>query len=403
MRKILRFCLSALNLCLVFLMSLIVFYNIKLPDKYYVSDKQSIYISNYIQVSSSKNESQYVLSYNDIVDKSEYFDLKLGGIIPIKTVSVNQITEPMLIPCGNPFGIKLLTDGVIVVETSSFQTANGYISPAVNAGIKTGDVISKINEQQVKSNSDIEKIVKSCNGKCIKISFQRNDSEMSVFLKPEKSSEDNCYRAGMWVRDSSAGIGTLTFYNPQSGVFAGLGHPVCDVDTGKIMPLSSGEVCDVYINGVKKGRQGFPGELMGTFITTFPVGTLDINCCNGLYGTLNNSPSSDEAIPLGLRQEIKTGKAYILSTINGSQPSKYEIKIEKIDMNNSNGKNMVIEVTDTDLLSSAGGIVQGMSGSPIIQDGKIIGAVTHVFVNNPHKGYAIFADTMYESSLLVNE
>lgn len=192
----------------------------------------------------------------------------------------------------------------------------------------------------------------------------------------------------------------MTFYDPDTKEFAGLGHPVCDVDTGEILPLSSGEVVKVAINGVKKGKSGVPGELMGGFISALSMGTLEKNTTSGLYGTLDGFSASNQAIPLGMRQEIKTGKAYIYTTINGSSPNKYEICIEKIDLADSEeSRNMIIRVTDEELLKETGGIVQGMSGSPIIQDGKLIGAVTHVFVNNPAKGYAIFADTMYEQML----
>ena len=230
----------------------------------------------------------------------------------------------------------------------------------------------------------------------------RDDKNISLSINPEKCLTDNSYRIGLWVRDSSAGIGTLTFYNPESKVFAGLGHPVCDVDTGEILPLLRGEVVEVEINGIKKGKAGYPGELLGSFTNNSPIGTLDINNTSGLYGQMKTEKFENQALPLGMRQEIKTGKAYIFTTIEGDRPQKFEVTIEKIDYDESlDCKNMVIRVTDKKLIEKTGGIVQGMSGSPIIQNDKLIGAVTHVFVNNPTKGYAIFADTMYNTSFSV--
>ena len=201
----------------------------------------------------------------------------------------------------------------------------------------------------------------------------------------------------MWVRDSSAGIGTVTFYDESTGLFGGLGHPVCDVDTGGILPLSSGDVVDVNITGVRKSTEGNAGELQGIFVSDKACGTLYTNNQYGVFGALKNCPSPYSPIPMGLKQEIQLGEASILTTIDGDKPQEYSISIEKIDYRSDNSnKNMVIKITDEKLLSLTGGIVQGMSGSPIIQNGKLIGAVTHVFVNEPTKGYAIFCENMYE-------
>jgi stage IV sporulation protein B len=212
-----------------------------------------------------------------------------------------------------PFGWKNATQGVIVVETSSFETKNGFASPAAQAGIKSGDVITSIAGKTVSSNSEVEKIISGSKGNSLEITLKRESSEMIVFITPELSAADNCYRAGMWVRDSSAGIGTMTFYNPKTGVFAGLGHPVCDIDTGDILPLSSGEVCDVIINGIKRGKQGSPGELLGSFSSGFAVGSLDINCSAGLYGVMNTVPS-DARCSSGMRQELHRKGNYSCNT-----------------------------------------------------------------------------------------
>lgn len=399
MIKALKLTLKIVNLIIISSFVIVIYYNNILPNNYYVTTGNELEVSKIIETDYC---SGIVYNVNEMKKNISQAELKLLGIIPIKTVNICEVEEPVLIPCGNPFGIKLLTDGVIVVEVSSFETENGISSPAYDAGIKNGDIIKTINGKKVTSNEDIEKIISGSNGEKQEFVIIRDNKTRKIIVTPKLCKTDNLYRIGLWVRDSSAGIGTLTFYNPTNKVFAGLGHPVCDVDTGEILPLLKGEVVKVEINGIKKGKAGYPGELLGSFTINPAIGTLDINSTSGLYGQLTSEKFKNQAVPLGLRQEIKTGKAYIYTTIAGDMPQKYEITIEKIDYTDSQQcKNMVIKVTDKELLEKTGGIVQGMSGSPIIQNDKLVGAVTHVFVNNPTKGYAIFADTMYDTSFSV--
>ena len=201
------------------------------------------------------------------------------------------------------------------------------------------------------------------------------------------------------MRDSTAGIGTVTFYNPTNSAFAGLGHGICDIDTAEIMPLGSGDIVPVTISGVVKGEKGKAGELRGYFSSDVPVGSLEANVEAGVYGTLNSAPVNREALKVAMKQEVKTGPAKVLTTIDGGEPRYYDIQIESVNYkNHAMSKNLVICVTDPDLLAKTGGIVQGMSGSPIIQDGMLVGAVTHVFVNDPTKGYGIFAENMMSVS-----
>ena len=207
----------------------------------------------------------------------------------------------------------------------------------------------------------------------------------------------------MWVRDSSAGIGTLTYLDPESGIFAGLGHGVCDVDTGTLMPLYSGEAVNVAITGVTKGESGSPGELRGTFSQEAPIGTLVKNEATGIYGQMDGIPDilsqGGEPVAVAMRQEVHTGKAMIRTTISGDTPVEYEISIERVSLSEQNPtRNMVIRITDPRLLSATGGIVQGMSGSPILQNGKLVGAVTHVLVNDPTRGYGILIENMLETA-----
>lgn len=397
MKKIVRCSVFLISVFFLLILSVIIYYNNVLPNNYYITAGSTLKLSEIIETSSCSSE-----ICDDKQLSTQKAQLKLLGLIPIKTVNIQEVSEPVLIPCGTPFGIKLLTDGVIVVEVSSFESANGIKSPAYEAGIQTGDIIKTINGKKVNSNEEIGKIISESNGAKLEFIIIRNEKEFQVNIIPEFCSTDNSYHIGLWVRDSSAGIGTMTFYNPETGVFAGLGHPVCDVDTGEILPLLEGEIVNVNINGVKKGKAGYPGELLGSFISNTAIGTLEINSINGLYGYMSEANINNQSIPLAMKHEVKTGKAYIYTTIDGNKAEKYEITIEKIDLSEEeNCKNMVIKVVDDRLLEQTGGIVQGMSGSPIIQNDKLVGAVTHVFVNNPTKGYAIFADTMYDCSLKV--
>lgn len=401
MKKILKYSLVIINLAVLLIFGTVIYYNNTLPNNYYVTEGNTLKLSEIIE---TKHCSGTIISpkSNSANTNIHQAELSLLGLIPIKTVNIKEVAEPILVPCGNPFGIKLLTDGVIVVEVSSFETENGIKAPAYDAGIRTGDIIKTINGSTVKTNEDIEKIISKSNGSKLSFEIIRDNTNITLTATPSFCSTDNSYRIGLWVRDSSAGIGTITFYNPKTNVFAGLGHPVCDVDTGEILPLLKGEVVNVNINGIKKGKAGSPGELLGSFTSNSAIGTLEINSQNGLYGHISSIQTANIGIPLAMRQEIKTGKAYIYTTIDGNKPEKFEITIEKIDLNESSEcKNMIIKVTDKQLLEKTGGIVQGMSGSPIIQNDKLVGAVTHVFVNNPTKGYAIFADTMYDCSLEV--
>lgn len=319
-------------------------------------------------------------------------------------IQVNSSVKKV-IPCGQPFGIKMLTEGIMVVRLSDINGKDNSC-PAKEAGIHVGDIIISVAGEKITSNEDLSKVISASEGEPVEVILKRNNSDndgssdekLTIKLTPEYCNNEKCYKTGMWVRDSSAGIGTITFYDSSTGAFGGLGHPICDSDTGELLPLSSGEICDVSITGYKKGSNGSPGELHGRFLSGSQLGTVSQNTNSGVFGLLDKSPSKNEELEIADNDEVKTGKAEILTTISGSEPQRFSINIEQVNSDDPDLKNLVIRVTDKNLLEKTGGILQGMSGSPIIQNGKLVGAVTHVFVNNSSMGYGIFANTMFSQS-----
>ena len=369
-----------------------------LPDRFYVSGSELDFSSSYgkiISFDTNYGKAKEVLSRND---NSFSAKAKLLGILPLKEVSVTVSDEKIVTVCGTPFGVKMFTDGVLVVDFSEIETENGRRCPASESGLLEGDLIKAINKTDVFRNEDVAEIIEKSEGKELSFSILRNGKSMEISLIPEMLKDQSGYKAGFWVRDSSAGIGTLTFYDPEDLSFAGLGHAVCDIDTGTVLPFSSGEIVPAAITKIKKGVSGTPGELGGAFIGKDDLGIVRINNETGLYGTLEYTIEGIE-MPVAHKQDIYEGSAVILSTVEGTEAEEYDILIEKIALSDDSlTKNMVIKVVDEELIEATGGIVQGMSGSPIIQDGKLIGAVTHVLVNDPTKGYGIFAENMLEMS-----
>lgn len=390
---------TAVFIALLSLVMTIVFvFQYFLPDRFYVSGNELDFSSSYgkiISFDTNYGKAKEVLSRND---NSFSAKAKLLGILPLKEVSVTVSDEKIVTVCGTPFGVKMFTDGVLVVDFSEIETENGRRCPASESGLLEGDLIKAINKTDVFRNEDVAEIIEKSEGKELSFSVLRNGKAMEISLIPEMLKDQSGYKAGFWVRDSSAGIGTLTFYDPEDLSFAGLGHAVCDIDTGTVLPFSSGEIVPAAITKIKKGVSGAPGELGGAFIGKDDLGTVKINNETGLYGTLEYTIEGIE-MPVAHKQDIYEGSAVILSTVEGTEAEEYDILIEKITLSDDSlTKNMVIKVVDEELIEATGGIVQGMSGSPIIQDGKLIGAVTHVLVNDPTKGYGIFAENMLEMS-----
>ena len=279
-----------------------------------------------------------------------------------------------------------------------YGTDNKAYRPYENSGIEEGDTIISINESTITSTEDLIKNVNSSKGNEVKIEYIHEDKTVECSIKPAKTS-DNEYKLGLWVRDSAAGVGTVTFYEPSSKTFGALGHGITDIDTEQLIDIASGEFVTTKILNVVKGKVGTPGRIQGTVDNQKNIGTIQKNTKFGIYGTVENISSLNinpaNEMEVALRNEIKIGEAKILCSLENGKIEEYTIQIEKIFReNNYDNKSMLIKITDEQLLSKTGGIIQGMSGSPIIQNGKFIGAITHVLVNNPTEGYAVFGDIM---------
>lgn len=345
------------GIILLGLFGLIGFYSTTLPDFYLVSKGSELSVNSFFTISSKPCESKVTVAVSGGSSGASRYTknmLMLFGAVPVKEVESKTMERPMLYPCGQPFGIKLLTEGVMVVDLQKVDTS----SPAKDCGIREGDVIVSIDGEKVKSNADVAKIIRSSNGEACSVRIKRGSNDLTFKLCPRL--ESGSYKAGMWVRDSSAGIGTLTFYDPENGTFGGLGHPVCDADTKEPLPLSAGTVGEINLTGFNKSRSGCPGQLLGEFANSASTGDILKNCESGVFGTLNANPCP-----------------------NAKDSAEHDL---------------VIKITDKTLLEKTGGILQGMSGSPIIQDGRLVGAVTHVFIEDTAKGYGIFADEMYSKT-----
>lgn len=325
--------------------------------------------------------------------------IKLFGVIPVKKVTLSFMPEIKIIPGGQPIGVKLFTDGVLVVGYSDIETPSGRKqSPAAICGIEIGDSIVEVNGIKVTSNKEIANIIKENGKKSIEIKVKRKNEYKTLKIKPISTKKKDDYKVGLWIRDYTAGVGTLTFSEPVTGRFGALGHPINDIDTGMLLSVRKGEIYNAKIISVEHGVKGKPGELRGMFSENDSVGKLDTNTPSGIFGSMNNSQTraiENKPIPIGMQRDIKEGPAKILACIEGNEVKEYDIYIEKLTQQSKpSSKSMIIRITDKELLEKTGGIVQGMSGSPILQDGKIVGAITHVFINRPDMGYGIYIEWM---------
>ena len=367
-----------------------------LPERVYLEPGQALALPRFsylepLRVHGSRNaaSTQAVGSYQTT--------LSLGGWLPVRTIRTIVTERARVTVCGTPFGVKMFSEGALVVGFSDVERASGgTANPAKEAGLRLGDRVIRIGATATEDNDAVKAALEAAQGQAVEVIYIRNGEQLRTALTPIWDGSTGQWRAGMWVRDSSAGVGTLTFADEENRVFAGLGHPISDSDTGESIALRSGEIVPCEITGCSKGTAGSPGELKGRFLSSHAIGSIRINGENGVYGTTRTHFAGQE-LEVAFAQEVETGDAEIWSTVSGETPQAYRVRIERISDADAK-RNMVIRVVDPALLAQTGGIVQGMSGSPIVQNGRLVGAVTHVLVNDPTRGYGIFAQTMLEQA-----
>lgn len=332
----------------------------------------------------------------------ERYTFRLFGAIPIRSVRVVHTERQYLVPGGVAVGITLHTRGVLVVGMGSVRTADGMLSPGSAAGLQPGDLILAVGGEEIENSTHLAAICAAQAG-VVTLEVERSGALIGVRLYPALDVESGEYRLGLWVRDSTAGVGTLSFYDENSGWFGALGHAVSDVDTQSTLSVRDGKLVAAEVRDVVRGMPGEPGELLGAFSGASPqIGSILLNTDYGIYGTMAQTyrGAQTDAVPMAYAYEAHEGPATILSTVSGSEAQPFSCNIIRVSTQQTPGtKGMIVQVNDAELIERTGGIVQGMSGSPILQDGKLIGVVTHVFVNDPTKGYCIYAEWMYQKIL----
>jgi stage IV sporulation protein B len=397
---------------LLIVFTILFFYTINLntiPEKIILFQNQKLEIGSLrgINIDSEKGEKteekNQLFSKLTSIDGDVLGEIKLKinafGKVPLKEVTVNVIPNVSVIPCGNAIGVRLYSEGVLVVGKSKVEGLDKNLyEPCKDLNIEQGDIIFEINNTKIENISELISVVNANGGNKANIKFKRDNSIFEGSIIPVKSIDDNMFRIGLWVRDGAMGIGTLTFYEPKGNYYGALGHGISDIDTKDLLKINDGTLNEAKIISVNKGKKSNPGELRGSLISNNIIGSVDENNSYGIYDVYNSTNSlyrGKSPIPVAARNEIKEGRATILCTVEGTVPREYDIQIERIlNLSSDSTKSMIIRVVDPELLAKTGGIVQGMSGSPIIQNGKFIGAITHVFVNDPTKGYGVFGDLM---------
>ena len=321
--------------------------------------------------------------------------------------AVQVVSERILVPGGQSVGIQMDVKGVLVVGLEEIETETSVVSPGYDAGLQIGDIVLSVNDQNVYYAKDVaEAVNKSMSEGAtfpLKLKILRKEEEHTLKVTPVKDNSTGEYKIGIWVKEKIAGIGTLAFYDPRSNVFAALGHGIYEGKTGTLLSAGTGKLLRTEVKSIKEGKEGKPGEIRGIFYgNEEPIGKVLLNSSLGIYSEGTDFEDFQLAQPMvmGTQEQVKEGDAYILTTINGDKVERFDVKITKINRQDKpGGKGLEIEVTDERLLTYSGGIVQGMSGSPIIQNNRIIGAVTHVFVNNPTKGYGVFIEWMVDEGM----
>ena len=369
-----------------------------LPNNIILMQGELLNLNTFLGINILNSEAMQASSNlnNSIVEKTGKLDLKINlfNLFPVKDLTVNVIPKTSVIPLGKAIGLKMYTEGVLVVGMSEIEGQKPY----EHSGIETGDKIIKVNNQEVTNTDELISCVNSSKGEEVEIVYISDNEEKTVSIEPVKTAS-NEYKLGLWVRDAAAGVGTLTFYEPATGDFGALGHGINDVDTYELIDIANGELVTTNIVDIVKGQDGVPGEIRGSIDNGITIGNISKNTSFGVYGNIENENIANlnkmQEMEVANRSEIKTGKAEIMCELENGKIETYEIEIQKIFIeNNEDNKSMLIKITDDKLIEKTGGIIQGMSGAPIIQNGKFVGAVTHVLVNDSKMGYGIFGDLM---------
>ncbi len=375
-----------------------------IPSKMVLMDGESLNINTLFGIEIKTINRGIIETWESGDVRTNNMSVSLFGAIPLKDITVTTLPEISVVPLGNLIGLKLYTNGVLVVGMSEIEgESNEFVKPFENCDIKEGDTIVEINNYEIDSVETLKSVVNSSKGNDLIIKYVRDGTVLTSTITPVKASESE-YKLGLWVRDSATGVGTISFYDPETGKFAALGHGIFDTDTEELIDIESGELVTSNIVSINKAKVGEPGEIKGSIANGVLLGEVNSNTEFGIYGNLSNLSSlgidTSKTMEIGIRDEIKIGEASILCDLDGQGVKEYRVDIQRIDKNNnSDNKSMQIKVTDEALKEKAGGIICGMSGSPLIQNGKLIGVVTNVLVSNPEIGYAVFADLMVKEMM----
>lgn len=341
------------------------------------------------------------MALNAVNEGKANVEFRLFGFIPIRRVAVDVVPRIEVVPGGHSIGVKLRSEGVMVVGYSVLVGKDGReYQPARQAGVEIGDAILSINGEPATSEEQVARLINvaGVQGKTLRLELKRSGLRLEKAVVPVEDRNSGKYVIGLYVRDGAAGVGTLTFYDPRSGKYAALGHVITDADTNRPIDLREGQIVKAVITGIEKGRRAEAGEKIGVFTDDLPLGNIERNTEFGITGSLSGLPENPlfrGAIPVGFMNQVKEGPAKILTVVEGSRIEQFDIEIVRLVRQvRPDGKGMIVKITDPRLLKRTGGIIQGMSGSPIVQDGKLVGAVTHVFVNDPTRGYAVFIEWM---------
>lgn len=389
-------CAMSLIITPILILVLMTTINLKnLPNKIYTNE--DIPVSSYAPLGNSISK---------IRDTKNSYEIKFLGMIPLRSVEVQKVKDLELYPGGNAVGVRVSSEGVLVVGYSQIEINNKKEeSPGKLGGLEIGDIILKVNGEEMQNSIDLLKTIKECENENIKIELLRHGENVikNIQLRKENDKE---YKIGLWIRDSTAGVGTMTFLEPNTNKFGALGHPITDCDTNEPFLIKKGDLLSSSIISVKRGEKGSPGELKGIFLNEdCPTGKIEKNTQSGIFGKIENNEILNKeckTLKIGFRDEITVGKAKIITTIDEKGPQEFDIEIEKLlDQNTASSKSMIVRITDPRLLEKTGGIVQGMSGSPIIQNNKIVGAVTHVLINKPDTGYGIYIEWMLQDAGII--